>query len=119
MEFDMYQHPDDLKLAPELIGLALKEARAFLEFKSAAERDDGHIPSKYRELISVAVALTTQCAYCINAHTSQAVEAGASREELAETVFITAALRAGAAVGHGLLALRLFNEASSGMTSPD
>jgi AhpD family alkylhydroperoxidase len=60
--------------------------------------------------MSMAVALTTQCAYCIDVHAKNARELGASREEMAETVFIAAALRAGAAVGHGLLAMRLFDE---------
>ncbi len=107
-----YQRPEDLSLAKELISLAPKEAQAFLNLKATAERTDGAIPEKYRELMSIAVALTTQCSYCIDAHTKNAVKAGATREELAETVFITAALKAGAAVGHGLMALRLFDDAS-------
>jgi len=90
-------HPDDPRLATELARLAQREARAFLELKASAERSDGSIPPKYRELISIAVGLTTQCSYCIDAHTERAVAAGATREELAETVFIVAALRAGAA----------------------
>jgi AhpD family alkylhydroperoxidase len=108
-----YQRPDDFAQAKELMRLAPKEAQAFMNLKATAERSDGAIPEKYRELISIAVALTTQCSYCIDAHTKNAVKAGATREEIAETVFIAAALRAGAAVGHGLLALRLFDEASS------
>jgi AhpD family alkylhydroperoxidase len=107
-----YQDPQDLRLAPALIQLAPTEAQAFLQLKSAAERKDGQIPDKYRELISLAVALTTQCAYCIDMHTKNAVVAGVSRQELAEVVFIAAALRAGAAVGHGLMALRLFDTAA-------
>ena len=113
-----YQRPEDLSLARELIGLAPKEAQAFLGLKSAAERADGAIPEKYRELISVAVALTTQCSYCIDAHTKNAARAGATREEIAEAVFIAAALRAGAAVGHGLLALRLFDDAAAAQAGP-
>lgn len=105
-----YQCADDLQLAPQLVSLAQPEAKAFLHFKASAERSDGAIPEKYRELISVAVALATQCAYCIDVHSKQARKAGATREEIAETVFIAAALRAGAAVGHGLLALKLFDE---------
>lgn len=104
-----YQYVADLKLAPELMRLAPPEAQAFLAFKTKAERSDGAIPEKYRELISIAVALTTQCAYCIDVHSKNAAKAGATREEIAETIFIAAALRAGAAVGHGLLALRLFD----------
>lgn len=104
------QHRHDLSLAPQLIRLAPQEAAAFLSLKTAAERADGVIPEKYRELMSIAVALTTQCSYCIDAHTKNAQRAGASREEIAETVFIAAALRAGAAVGHGLMALRFFDQ---------
>ncbi|MFZ6746287.1 carboxymuconolactone decarboxylase family protein [Undibacterium sp. JH2W] len=106
-----YQRPEDMGKAKDLISLASTEAQAFLALKKAAERPDGAIPEKYRELISMAVALTTQCAYCIDTHSKNALSTGATREELAEVVFITAALRAGAAVAHGLLALRLFDEA--------
>jgi AhpD family alkylhydroperoxidase len=108
-----YQKPQDLTYAESLLKFAPKEANAFFNLKHTAERKDGVIPLKYRELMSVAVALTTQCAYCIDAHVKNAVEAGATREEVAETVFIAAALRAGGAVGNGLLAMRLFDEATA------
>ena len=108
-----YQTPKDRAYTDSLIKSAPKEAAAFLNLKHTAERKDGVIPIKYRELMSVAVALTTQCAYCIEAHINNAVQAGATREEIAETVFIAAALRAGGAVGTGLMAMRLFEEAST------
>jgi AhpD family alkylhydroperoxidase len=113
MEIDAskYQSPTDRAFTKTLIAAAPKEARAFLNLKRTAERSDGAIPAKYRELISLAVALTTQCGYCIEAHVNNAVGVGATREEIAETVFIAAALRAGGAVGNGLLAMRLFEEA--------
>lgn len=105
-----YQNPEDLKLAQKLAALAPGEAQAFVRFKSSAERADGIIPLKYRELISLAVALAKQCAYCIDVHSKGAVRSGASPEELAETVLVAAAVNAGAIVGHGLLALRLASE---------
>lgn len=108
-----YQTPKDREYTQSLINSAPKEAAAFLNLKHVAERKDGAIPVKYRELMSVAVALTTQCSYCIEAHIENAVRAGASREEIAETVFIAAALRAGGAVGNGLMAMRLFDEAAN------
>lgn len=107
-----YQTPKDRKYTDTLINSAPKEAAAFLNLKHTAERSDGVIPVKYRELISVAVALTTQCAYCIEAHMKNAMDAGATREEIGETVFIAAALRAGGAVGNGLFAMRIFEEES-------
>ncbi|RFS20118.1 carboxymuconolactone decarboxylase family protein [Chitinophaga silvatica] len=108
-----YQSPKDRAYVDALVNAASKEAAAFFNLKYTAERKDGVIPIKYRELMSVAVALTTQCAYCIESHIKNAVEAGATQEEIAETVFIAAALRAGGAVGNGLLAMRLFEEASN------
>jgi AhpD family alkylhydroperoxidase len=73
---------------------------AFKQFDSAALAD-GVIPKKYKELIALAVAMTTQCPYCLEIHRKQALAAGATDAELAETVFVAAALRAGAAVTHG------------------
>ncbi len=74
--------------------------KAFQEFDKVT-LEDGAIPKKYKELIAIAVALTTQCPYCLEIHKKKAVDAGASKEELAEVTFIAAALRAGAAVVHG------------------
>ncbi len=56
-------------------------------------RDDAQVPRKHRELIALAVSLTTQCVYCIDAHTKAAKKAGATLEEIAEPAFLAAALR--------------------------
>ena len=108
---DRYQTPSDLQLAHSLAALAPIEARAFLAFDHAAKRDGGRITPQVREWISLSVALTTQCGYCLDVHTRAARALGTTREELAEIVLIAAAVRAGASVGHGLLALRLFDSA--------
>ena len=73
---------------------------AFKAFDNAALAD-GAIPKKYKELIALGVALTTQCGYCFEVHRKAALAAGATANEIAETVFVAAALRAGAAVTHG------------------
>ena len=74
--------------------------KAFVAFDQAALAD-GAIPKKYKELMALAVALTTQCPYCLEIHRQAALKAGATEEELAETTMVAAALRAGAAVTHG------------------
>ena len=108
-----FQNPSDYAHAKDLLGGAPVEANAFLGLKRAAERADGAIPVKTRELISVAVALSLQCAYCIDVHTKLAKAAGATAEEMTEVVFITAAIKAGAAVGHGQMVMRMYSEAPS------
>jgi AhpD family alkylhydroperoxidase len=67
----------------------------------AAALGDGAIPKKYKELMALAVALNTQCGYCLEVHRKAARAAGATDAELAETVFVAVALRAGAALTHG------------------
>ena len=51
----------------------------------------GAIPRKYKELIAIAVALTTQCPYSLEVHQTNATNAGATDAELAEEIFIAAA----------------------------
>jgi AhpD family alkylhydroperoxidase len=109
-----YQRPEDLEAIPQLAALAPVEAKAFLAFNHAVERQDGAIPPKYRELISLAVALTTQCAYCLDVHSRAAAKVGATGQELAETALIASAVRAGGSLGHALLALRLFENHQPG-----
>jgi AhpD family alkylhydroperoxidase len=74
--------------------------QAFWAFDKAAMAD-GAIPVKYKELMALAVAFTTQCPYCIEIHSGKARQAGATDPEIAEVVTIAAALRAGAAITHG------------------
>jgi AhpD family alkylhydroperoxidase len=106
-----YHDRSDVRLFKELKALAPKEFEAWLALDRIVAREDGTIPRKYRELIALAVAHVTQCVYCIDAHAKGAKRAGASREEVAETTFLAAALRAGGAAAHGTLALKLFDEA--------
>src|SRR4051812_48803807 len=80
--------------------LAPEAFRAFVAFDEAALKA-GAISSKYKELIAVAVGLTTQCPYCIEIHAKRAKQAGATDQDLAETALVAAALRAGGAMTHG------------------
>jgi AhpD family alkylhydroperoxidase len=106
-----YHDPADLKLLPEMKKLAPEEFKGFVALDSIIGREGGAIPKKYRELIALGVAFTTQCPYCLDVHTRGAKRAGATREEIVAVSMLAAALRAGAAVTHGALALKLFDRA--------
>jgi AhpD family alkylhydroperoxidase len=106
-----YHDSDDLKRLGDLKALAPTEFKGFVALDAIVGREDGTIPRKYRELIALAVACTTQCPYCLDVHTRSAKRAGATREEVAEAALLSAALRAGAAVTHGTLAIKLFDQA--------
>ncbi len=106
-----YHDSQDLGRLADLEKLAPAEFKGFVALDAVVGREDGAIPRKYRELIALAVACTTQCPYCLDVHTRNAKRAGATRQEVAEVSFLAAALRAGAAVTHGTLALKLFDAA--------
>jgi|SRR5436190_17164205 len=105
----MYQD-NDLKHIGDLKALAPAEFTAWVNLDAITGRKDGKIPHKMRELIAVAVAHTTQCPYCIKVHAKNAKKAGASKEEVAEAIFLAAALRSSGAAAHGAMALRYYEE---------
>jgi AhpD family alkylhydroperoxidase len=106
-----YHDVGDLRFLKEMGKLAPVEFNAWLNLDKIVGREDGAIPRKYRELVALSVALTTQCPYCIEVHVKAAKTAGASREEITETSMIAAALRAGGAATHGAMALKLYDNA--------
>ncbi|MEY2167584.1 MULTISPECIES: carboxymuconolactone decarboxylase family protein [unclassified Rhodanobacter] len=65
---------------------------------SAAGSKTNHLDAKTRELISLAVAVTTRCDGCITVHTGEALKHGATREEIAEALGVAVAMNAGAAM---------------------
>jgi AhpD family alkylhydroperoxidase len=77
---------------------------AFQAFDAAALKD-GAIPAKYKELMAVAVAVTTQCPYCIEIHAKKARQLGCTDAEITEATLVAAALRAGGAITHATHAI--------------
>lgn len=100
--FDM----KNLTLLKKLDENAPEVMQAFWAFDKAAFKA-GAIDELHKQLMAVAVALTTQCPYCIELHLRAARKAGAIDPMLAETAAVAAAMRAGAAVTH---ASHLFKE---------
>jgi len=94
------QSMDNLKKLGKLDQAKNEAWKKFASFNDAAMAE-GAIPVKYKELIALGVALTTQCNYCLELHRQGAEKAGATQEEIAETIIIAGALRAGAALTHG------------------
>ncbi|WP_109474677.1 carboxymuconolactone decarboxylase family protein [Ornithinimicrobium cavernae] len=109
-----YAHPHDHTFNRQLRGGAKEAVDAFVAFDKAvfAEREGG-LDVRTRELIAIGVAATTQCPYCMDAHTKAALAAGATESDVAEAVMVAAALRAGAAYTHGWLAMKLVDGHSS------
>lgn len=77
------------------------QAYGALEQAAVAEALD----AKTRELIAIAVAITTRCESCISVHTEAAAKAGATESEIAGALATAISLNAGAAYTYALRAL--------------
>jgi AhpD family alkylhydroperoxidase len=65
---------------------------------SSAGQHKNLLGPKVRELIALAVAVTTRCDGCIAVHTEAAIRHGATKDEIAEALGVAVALNAGAAL---------------------
>ena len=86
-----------------------EQMRAMRELDKPAE-SKGTLDAKTRELIALAVAATTRCDGCIAVHTEAALKAGASRDELLETLAVAISLNAGAAFIYSSRILAAFDQ---------
>ena len=78
----------------------------------AAGAESGRLDPKIRELICIAVAVTTRSEICIVNHVAKAKDLGATREEVAEALGVAVAMNAGAAIAYSGRAIDAFNEFS-------
>ena len=101
---DTLYHQATPALAGRRRELAPDIHHAFDEF-SRAVFDYGALDRRTKQLIAVAVAHVTQCPYCIDVHVKRAKTAGASDEEVSESVFVAMAMRAGGSFAHSSVAM--------------
>ncbi|MBS4209866.1 carboxymuconolactone decarboxylase family protein [Bacillus sp. FJAT-50079] len=92
----------------ELKEYAPEQFSTFFAFNGKALAE-GKLSVKLKELIAVAVAHVTGCPYCIDLHVTEVKKAEASKEEVAEAIFVATALKAGSALAHGVNALNSFD----------
>jgi 4-carboxymuconolactone decarboxylase len=63
---------------------------------------EGALSEREKALIALAVAHAVQCPYCIDAYTQACLEKGSNLEQMTEAVHVSAAIRGGAALVHGV-----------------
>jgi AhpD family alkylhydroperoxidase len=84
--------------------------QAFRNFNNEIFEKESALSRKVKELIAIGVAHTTQCPYCIEGHVKAAKKAGATDPEIAEAIFVAAALRAGGAFAHSTISMGVLKE---------
>lgn len=111
MDWDTYRR--QLMAGVEQLGQLSADTVAGYVTASGAGAKTGHLDAKTRELIAIAVAVTTRCDGCIAVHSQQAVKQGATREEIAEALGVAVALNAGAALVYSTRALDAIDKRES------
>ncbi len=69
----------------------------FMNFLKRAE-GEGKLDAKTKELISVALSVSRRCEWCIAFHVKNALDAGASRDEIIEACFVSVLMDGGPAL---------------------
>jgi len=71
---------------------------------------DGALTTKVKRLIALAIALRVGCTNCILAQTERALNAGATKDELLETLSVEVAMSGTTGIAESLRVLKLLEE---------
>ena len=93
------------KEAPEVM-------KAFGELARAAT-SAGALDEKTKELIAIGISVAIRCDGCIGAHVAAALKAGATKQELIETIDVAVLMGGGPAIIYGTQALAAVEELSA------
>ena len=75
-----------------------------------ASRTSGALDTKTKELIALAIGITVRCDGCIAYHVHDAISAGASRQEIVETIGVAVMMGGGPSVVYGCEALEAVDQ---------
>jgi AhpD family alkylhydroperoxidase len=87
------------KRGDEMAALSPDTRNGYRTLHSAGAQTN-HLDEKTRELIALAVAITTRSDPCIANHTERAIRLGIPREHIMEALSVAVAMNAGAAMAY-------------------
>ena len=71
---------------------------------------DGALSSKIKRLLALAIALRAGCTNCIISQTKRAIDAGATKEEVLETLAVEVAMSGTTGIAESLRVVKLLEE---------
>ena len=86
-----------------------EETKAFMELLHATGRPKA-LSTKEKELIAVALSVAARCHWCIGYHVKNAMEAGASKEELIEASYVAVTMAGAPALMYMQLVLKAIED---------
>lgn len=95
---------DFMKTAQQIGEVDKGYLNAVMNLIKEAEKP-GALTTKEKELISIALGIAAHCAYCIALHVKNAIEAGATRQEIMEASFVAGLMGGGPSIAYIRLVL--------------
>ncbi len=86
-----------------------QETNAFMQLLKATGKPKA-LSTKDKELIAVALSVAAKCHWCIGFHVKNALEAGATREEIIEACFVAVTMAGGPALMYMQVAIKAIEE---------
>lgn len=105
-----YEHLNELM---GTLGKAAPEAMSGFEALHRGAIADGALTKKVKELMGLSIAVCVRCDGCIAYHVHDALEAGASRDEIAEAIGVAVLMGGGPSVVYGSEALEALEQFGS------
>lgn len=107
-DYKTYASEMDARLVTLFRGLP-GTMKAYRHMMDEATRD-GALDSKTKELMALAIAIVAPCEGCIVYHVRAAIQKGASREEVLETIGVAVELGGGPSTVYGAEALEAYDQ---------
>jgi AhpD family alkylhydroperoxidase len=101
---------EELGVWMEKLGQAVPEVMQGFGALHEASIKSGALDSKTKELIALGIAITVRCDGCIAFHVHDALQAGATEAEIAETVSVAILMGGGPSVVYGIEAMQAVSQ---------
>lgn len=98
---ETYYNREDLKKFGNITEWGEKTGNKFFDYYGSVF-EEGELTAREKSLIALAVAHAIQCPYCIDAYTDDCLQKGVEEEQMMEAIHVTAAIRGGASLVHGV-----------------
>jgi AhpD family alkylhydroperoxidase len=109
----MSKFQEKAKCVHDFIGTLSKEnpkiAEGFVTMHKAAGEDKA-LTAKEKELISLGISICIRCDGCIACHVKGAIGAGATQEEIVETIGVSVVMGGGPSLVYGDMAYKAMKE---------
>ena len=96
----------------KLVEAAPEAMKAFGSFGESVTKERA-LSLKTKELIALMLGLAARCMPCIMVHTQKAIEAGVTREEVAEAIEVAILMGGGPASAYGGIVLEVYDQLKS------